>query len=60
MVNKVDRSLLELQLEAEVMYQNFARIIENVNVIISTYEDESLGDVQVYPNKGSVAFGSGL
>lgn len=42
------------------MYQNFARIIENVNVIISTYEDESLGDVQVYPNKGSVAFGSGL
>jgi elongation factor 2 len=60
MVNKVDRSLLELQLDAESMYQNFCRIIENVNVIISTYEDESLGDVQVYPNKGSVAFGSGL
>lgn len=60
MVNKVDRSLLELMLDAETMYQNFCRIIENVNVIISTYEDESLGDVQIYPNKGSVAFGSGL
>lgn len=60
MVNKVDRSLLELMLDAETMYQNFCRIIENVNVIISTYEDESLGDVQIYPNKGNVAFGSGL
>lgn len=47
-------------LDAETMYQNFCRIIENVNVIISTYEDENLGDVQIYPNKGNVAFGSGL
>merc|ERR1712000_515935 len=39
MVNKMDRALLELQLESE---------------------DASLGDVQVYPNRGTVAFGSGL
>ena len=45
MVNKVDRQLLELQVDAETMHQNFTRIIENVNVIISTYEDEQLGDV---------------
>jgi len=45
MINKVDRNLLELMLDSEIMYQNFSRIIENVNVIVSTYEDEHLGDV---------------
>jgi len=60
MVNKMDRALLELQLEAEDTYQSFQRTIESVNVVISTYEDDALGDVQVYPNKGTVAFGSGL
>ena len=59
-VNKLDRIFLELQLDPEEAYQSFARTIENVNVIISTYHDELLGDVQVYPNKGTVAFGSGL
>jgi len=37
-VNKVDRALLELQLPPEDMYQNFARAIESVNVLIATYE----------------------
>merc|ERR1712054_60552 len=60
MVNKMDRALLELQLEAEDAYQSFARTIESVNVVIATYEDDKLGDVQVYPNRGTVAFGSGL
>ncbi|KAJ5067332.1 eukaryotic translation elongation factor 2 [Anaeramoeba ignava] len=59
-VNKVDRAILELQLDSEEMYQNFVRIIESVNVIIATYHDDLLGDVQVYPEKGTVAFGSGL
>ena len=59
-VNKVDRALLELQVEKEELYQSFSRTIESVNVIISTYFDQALGDVQVYPNKGTVAFGSGL
>ena len=44
---KVDRALLELQLPPEEMYQSFARAIESVNVIIATYNDELLGDVQV-------------
>eukprot|EP00178_Gracilaria_changii_P001357 TRINITY_DN11900_c0_g1_i1.p1 TRINITY_DN11900_c0_g1~~TRINITY_DN11900_c0_g1_i1.p1 ORF type:complete len:354 (+),score=75.36 TRINITY_DN11900_c0_g1_i1:66-1064(+) len=60
MVNKMDRALLELQLEAEDAYQSFQRTIESVNVVISTYEDAQLGDVQVYPSNGTVAFGSGL
>ncbi|RKP25193.1 P-loop containing nucleoside triphosphate hydrolase protein [Syncephalis pseudoplumigaleata] len=59
-INKVDRALLELQYEKEVLYQSFQRTIETVNVIISTYLDPSLGDLQVYPEKGTVAFGSGL
>lgn len=59
-VNKVDRTLLELQLPKEDLYQNLSRIIESVNVIISTYNDASLGDVQVYADHGTVAFGSGL
>jgi len=59
-INKVDRALLELQVGKEDLFQNFRRTVENVNVIISTYNDETLGDVQVYPEKGTVAFGSGL
>jgi elongation factor 2 len=60
MVNKVDRALLELQLPAEELYQAFCRSIESVNVIVATYNDETLGDLQVHPTKGTVAFGSGL
>ncbi len=59
-INKVDRALLELQVSKEDLYQSFCRTIESVNVIISTYNDPVLGDVQVYPEKGTVAFGSGL
>eukprot|EP00922_Rhytidocystis_sp_ex-Travisia-forbesii_P032948 GHVS01049017.1.p1 GENE.GHVS01049017.1~~GHVS01049017.1.p1 ORF type:complete len:833 (+),score=77.25 GHVS01049017.1:95-2593(+) len=59
-VNKVDRALLELQMDGEEIYNTFNRTIENVNVIIATYNDELMGDVQVYPEKGTVSFGSGL
>lgn len=59
-INKVDRALLELQLSKEDLFQNFSRVIESVNVVISTYYDKALGDCQVYPDKGTIAFGSGL
>merc|ERR1712087_284941 len=59
-VNKVDRCILELQMEPEDMYGRFRKAIEDVNVIISTYQDNLMGDVQVSPDKGTVAFGSGL
>merc|ERR1719409_517184 len=42
------------------MYTRFRNTIENVNVIVSTYNDSLMGDVQVAPEKGTVAFGSGL
>lgn len=49
-MNKMDRALLELQLESEDLYQTFQRIVENVNIIIATYSDDSgpMGEVQVY------------
>jgi len=45
---------------AEEAYTNFNRAIESVNVIIATYNDEKLGDIQVWPEKGNVGMGSGL
>merc|ERR1712179_563207 len=62
MMNKMDRALLELQLDAEDLYQTFNRIVENVNVIVATYSDEDgpMGNVQVRPQMGTVGFGSGL
>lgn len=61
-MNKMDRALLELQLEQEDLYQTFQRIIENTNVIIATYamDDGPMGNIQVDPCKGTVGFGSGL
>lgn len=59
-VNKVDRALLELQLTKEALYTSFLRVIESVNVVIATYYDDALGNCQVYPEKGNVAFASGL
>ncbi|KAJ5899258.1 hypothetical protein N7495_004002 [Penicillium taxi] len=59
-INKVDRALLELQVSKEDLFQSFSRTIESVNVIIATYFDKALGDVQVYPDRGTIAFGSGL
>merc|ERR1711912_34100 len=60
MINKMDRIILELQAELEDTYLNFVKILENANVIIATYNDEKLGDCQVFPDAGTVAFGSGL
>ena len=61
MINKIDRGILELQVDGETMYQNFNRVIENANVIISTYECEDMGESQqVDPTNGTVSFGSAL
>ena len=59
-LNKVDRALLELQVDKEDLYQSFSRTIESCNVVIATYNDPVLGESQVYPEQGTVAFGSGL
>jgi elongation factor 2 len=60
MVNKIDRGILELQVDGETMYNTFVKVIENTNVIIATYENEEMGELQVDPSQGTVAFGSAL
>ena len=59
-VNKVDRALLELELDPEALYASFQRTIEAVNDSISTYHDEVLGNCKMSPDLGNVAFGSAL
>ena len=59
-VNKMDRCFLELMLEGEEAYTTYLRVIENANVIMATYTDEKLGEVQVYPDRGTVSFSAGL
>merc|ERR1739846_190731 len=62
LMNKMDRALLELQLEQEDLFLTFQRIVENVNVIIATYADDDgpMGIVRVDPSNASVGFGSSL
>jgi elongation factor 2 len=59
-INKLDRGYLELQLQPEDMYQGFTKIIESANVIINTYKEEVMGEVSVYPEKGTVGFSAGV
>ena len=59
-INKVDRAILELQLAPEEAYQGFVKTLQNANVVIATYNDPVMGDLQVSPEKGTVSLGSGL
>lgn len=59
MINKVDRAIFELKLSPEEMYQRFLKVIEVVNSVISTYNDEDDEDLILDPIKGNVVFGAG-
>lgn len=59
-LNKLDRAIQELKMPPEDAFIGFQKSIENVNVIIATYEDASLGDIHCDPVKGNVVFASGL
>lgn len=59
MINKVDRVIIELLQDGETIYENFVRVIDNVNVVVSTYQNESMGDLTLDPVKGNVVFGAG-
>jgi len=58
-VNKVDRNILELEVTGEVMYLQFNKVIDKMNIITSTYQTDDMGSVEVHPSIGNVAFGSG-
>jgi len=59
-LNKLDRVFLELKCTMEEAYVNFRNSVESVNVIVETYKDEKLGDINLQPESGKVGFGSGL
>jgi elongation factor 2 len=60
-VNKMDRYIFELHLDPEAAYQRLTRIIETVNVILSTYKtDNSKIKLDLSPDMETVYFGSGL
>ncbi|KAN0023365.1 hypothetical protein ACTFIU_011535 [Dictyostelium citrinum] len=73
-VNKVDRFLLELQLNTEDAYLSFVRAIESVNAVMGSFgigsgennNEFGIGggdggiDINLSPEKGTIAFGSGL
>ena len=59
-MNNIEKAILELDMSQEDLYQTCQRIIESINVIIATYADDDgpMGNIQVDPCKGDVAFGS--
>ena len=60
-LNKMDRALLELQLDQETLYDTFRKIVENINAIITIYGDEETNaERMVGAVEGTVGFGSGL
>jgi elongation factor 2 len=52
--------LLEKDVEKEAIYQSLKRTIDNINASISSFPNPLLGDAQVFPERGNVAFTSGL
>ena len=60
-VNKVDRAILELQLDAEELYKNLEKNVHGINKILSDYHfDGPMANIEVSPQGGTVTFGSGM
>ncbi len=60
-INKVDRLITELHLEAEQIEKKLNRIISSFNDLIELYGEEEFRDEwKIDPSKGNVAFGSAL
>ena len=58
-INKVDRLISELDLNEEQIYTRFREVVEQVNVVLSTYESELFEPKVLDPRIGNVSFGSG-
>ncbi|MCS7140158.1 MAG: elongation factor EF-2 [Candidatus Nezhaarchaeota archaeon] len=60
-INKVDRLIKELKLNANEVQQRFINIIKDFNALIDLYGEPGFKDKwKVDPGKGQVAFGSAL
>jgi elongation factor 2 len=58
MINKMDRAIVEQQLDPEALYQRFEKIIQDMNILMSTYGGERYPDNYFDPIKGNVVFGA--
>jgi elongation factor 2 len=60
-INKIDRFIFEMKLSGEEMYQEFQKVIDNVNQITNTYDSEQQypWTTLLDPRVGNVAFGAG-
>jgi elongation factor 2 len=61
-INKVDRCILEQQLEPEELYKKLSGIVARCNALIATYrstDDKIYSDEHFNPKFGNVAFASG-
>ncbi|KAF9623496.1 hypothetical protein IFM89_003112 [Coptis chinensis] len=59
-INKMDHFIVDLQLDGEEAYQMIQNSIMDANVIMATNESQLDGDSLFCPEKGSIAFCSGL
>ncbi|KIM39451.1 hypothetical protein M413DRAFT_446956 [Hebeloma cylindrosporum] len=59
-INKFDLPLLEKDVDKEVIYQSLKRTVDDLTSMISSCPEPSLGDPQLFPEHGNVAFTSGL
>ncbi|CAF2789918.1 unnamed protein product [Rotaria sp. Silwood2] len=61
-INKIDRCILEQQLEPEELYQKLSSIVARCNALIATYrstDDAIYSDDHFNPKVGNVSFASG-
>ena len=58
-INGLDQGFLMLQMDWESFYNNLVKHIDRVNSVVDTYHDDTMGDNQVHPSLGSVAFTAG-
>lgn len=57
-VSHVDSCLLHLNMSAEDIYQRLLCVVEDINTVAATCEDELLGETRASPSRGTVLFGS--
>jgi elongation factor 2 len=59
-LNMMNPAVLVDGSDKEAPFQTLKNIINKVDAIISTYHDDGLSDIHVYPEKGTVIFTSDL
>ena len=56
----LDRLILELELNPELIYQTFSKVVESASSKYSKNSPKLMGNIKLSPNFGDVCFGSAL